>query len=29
VSQINGKAKAAEGDIALSQRIREGLPDPR
>ncbi len=29
LSHINGKAKAADGDLAFSQRIREGLPDPR
>jgi len=29
LSQINAKAKAADRDPAFSQRIREGLPDPR
>ena len=29
LSHINDKAKAADGDLAFSQRIREGLPDPR
>ena len=29
LSHINAKAKAADGDLAFSQRIREGLPDPR
>ena len=29
LSQIDGKAKAADRDSAFSQRIREGLPDPR
>jgi hypothetical protein len=29
VSQVDARAKAADGDPAFSQRIREGLPDPR
>ncbi len=29
LSHINAKAKAADRDPAFSQRIREGLPDPR
>jgi hypothetical protein len=29
LSQIDGKAKAADRDPEFSQRIREGLPDPR
>ena len=29
VSHIDARAKAADGDPAFSQRIRQGLPDPR
>ena len=28
-SLVDAKAKAADQDPAFSQRIREGLPDPR